>query len=157
MINIDAVLKNADWPKRTPDVFFGAKRVLGGPGSGDFGHSGRPGEVGGSGGGSSSAQTLFDAARALDKATSDAEVHQIRDQVKTGIRDIAEVRRESIRSGDATPRPVDAFPGRTDVYRAFQHTADFEEVDTLEGKLIRGLEIAVTDRLTRHAKKEKTK
>ncbi|HVJ72041.1 MAG TPA: phage minor head protein [Sphingomicrobium sp.] len=52
MINIDALIENADWPKRTPDkmsdlLLFEA-RGLGGPGSGNFGHAGRPGEVGGS-------------------------------------------------------------------------------------------------------------
>lgn len=36
MIYIDADLKNADWPKRTPDVFFRDGRLLGGPGSGRY-------------------------------------------------------------------------------------------------------------------------
>jgi len=42
MINIDALLHNADWPKAM------RLRHLGGPGSGNFAHAGRPGLVGGS-------------------------------------------------------------------------------------------------------------
>lgn len=45
MINIDAVLSEADWLREDDDDL----RDLGGPGSGNFGHSGRPGSVGGSG------------------------------------------------------------------------------------------------------------
>ena len=56
MINIDARLSDADWSKRTDDSLealgvdlesLGIK-TLGGAGSGDHGHSGRPGQVGGS-------------------------------------------------------------------------------------------------------------
>jgi DNA topoisomerase-1 len=47
MINIDALLYNADWPKRTEDN-IPVLRILGGVGSGNFGHFGRPGEIGGS-------------------------------------------------------------------------------------------------------------
>jgi len=48
MMNIDAKLSNADWPKRTPDRFPARRVHLGGAGSGNFGHAGRPGEIGGS-------------------------------------------------------------------------------------------------------------
>lgn len=47
LIDIDRV--EYDWPKRTPDRISDLKvRTAGGPGSGNFGHAGRPGEVGGS-------------------------------------------------------------------------------------------------------------
>jgi hypothetical protein len=43
IVNIDAEVPNADWIQRAKP-----RRDLGGPGSGNFGHAGRPGEVGGS-------------------------------------------------------------------------------------------------------------
>lgn len=43
MLNIDATREHADWLS-----VGGRVRALGGPGSGNFGHAGRPGEIGGS-------------------------------------------------------------------------------------------------------------
>ena len=45
MIYIDRLPENADWIKHVP---VRKPRALGGPGSGNFGHAGRPGERGGS-------------------------------------------------------------------------------------------------------------
>lgn len=60
MINIDADIENADWPKRTNDRITPI-RAAGGPGSGNFGHVGRPGEVGGSGDGGQTDTPAFKA------------------------------------------------------------------------------------------------
>lgn len=75
MINIDKRIEDADWPKRTRDTFGGRRRgdrTLGGPGSGNFGHAGRPGQVGGSapGEGGSDRAERSETARQIAKPAS---------------------------------------------------------------------------------------
>lgn len=91
------------------------------------------------------ASTLFEATRAIEAAGSQAEALRVRAWVEDGIAATAAMRLQSFERG-TLPGPVRQFPGRHEVWRAFQDAHTPEDVAAITDRLVRGLNLIVRER-----------
>lgn len=90
------------------------------------------------------AVALFDASRQIDGAENNEAARLVHDRTVKGVHESADARRESLLTGRVLP--VHMFPGRIDVWRAFQEAESEEDVSKIEGRLVKGLAAIMNDR-----------